>query len=106
MSAASWAASTAVAGALVWGAIMVAAPSGFAADRDCGDFRFQQDAQAVLLADPADPSHLDGDGDGTACETLPRRPKPVAQPTDAPVQPVAQPDLKARNDVPTDGRAK
>lgn len=39
---------------------------------NCGDFRSQADAQAVLRADPSDPNRLDGnDNDGLACETNP-----------------------------------
>lgn len=44
-----------------------------AQDYDCSDFAFQEDAQAVLDQDPSDPYNLDGDNDGIACETLPRR---------------------------------
>jgi Excalibur calcium-binding domain len=43
------------------------------ADRDCSDFRFQEDAQAVLDRNPSDPNHLDRDKDGIACENLPHR---------------------------------
>ncbi|SFW51518.1 excalibur calcium-binding domain-containing protein [Amycolatopsis australiensis] len=53
-----------------------------AADRDCSDFQYQEDAQAVLDRDPADPNHLDEDKDGKACESLPSRPR---QHTTAPV---------------------
>ncbi|WP_266390801.1 hypothetical protein [Streptomyces canus] len=45
-------------------------------DRDCADFRFQEDAQAVFDLDPTDPNRLDEDrgrDDGIACEVLPRR---------------------------------
>lgn len=38
---------------------------------DCGDFLTRQEAQAVLDREPWDPSHLDGDGDGQACDLLP-----------------------------------
>lgn len=45
-----------------------------AADLDCSDFAFQEDAQAELDADPTDPNGLDGnDDDGLACESLPSR---------------------------------
>ncbi|MEV6905388.1 excalibur calcium-binding domain-containing protein [Amycolatopsis sp. NPDC051071] len=44
-----------------------------AADLDCGDFQFQEDAQAVLDKDRSDPHGLDRDKDGIACETLPKR---------------------------------
>ena len=38
---------------------------------DCGDFRSQAEAQAVLRADPRDPNRLDSDRDGIACESNP-----------------------------------
>jgi len=44
-----------------------------AQDLDCGDFAFQEDAQAVFDADPSDPNGLDADNDGLACEALLRR---------------------------------
>ncbi len=40
-----------------------------ATDYDCADFANQAEAQQMLL--PGDPYHLDGDGDGVACESLP-----------------------------------
>jgi endonuclease YncB( thermonuclease family) len=40
-----------------------------AGDYDCSDFASQAEAQGQLL--PGDPYHLDGDGDGIACEALP-----------------------------------
>jgi micrococcal nuclease len=39
-------------------------------DLDCADFASQEEAQAVLDADPADPHRLDADKDGVACESL------------------------------------
>lgn len=43
-------------------------------DLDCDDFTWQEEAQAVLDADPSDPHDLDGnDDDGIACESLPSR---------------------------------
>jgi hypothetical protein len=45
-----------------------------ARDIDCGDFPYQEDAQAVLAADPTDPNNLDSNHDGVACETRPHRP--------------------------------
>ncbi len=78
-------------------------------DLDCADFAYQEEAQAVLDADPSDPHRLDGDHDGEACESLPRRagsvspppppppaappppppaPSPSAAPTTAPQRPV------------------
>ncbi len=38
---------------------------------NCGDFRTQADAQAYLRYDPSDPSKLDTDKDGIACEMNP-----------------------------------
>jgi|SoiMethySBSTD1v2_1073268.scaffolds.fasta_scaffold380828_2 hypothetical protein len=40
-------------------------------DRDCDDFATQADAQAFYNRNPADPSDLDRDNDGRACEWLP-----------------------------------
>ena len=39
---------------------------------NCGDFKYQWQAQAVLEADSRDPNRLDGDKDGKACERLPQ----------------------------------
>lgn len=47
------------------------APAPGGADLDCSDFATQEEAQAVLNADPSDPNGLDAEGDGIACETLP-----------------------------------
>jgi|GEM_PF-6894899 len=44
-------------------------PSG-GLDLDCADFTDQSEAQGYLDADPSDPSGLDGDADGVACESL------------------------------------
>lgn len=41
-------------------------------DYDCGDFDTQAQANAVLDRSPDDPHDLDADGDGEACESLPR----------------------------------
>ncbi|WP_328645641.1 excalibur calcium-binding domain-containing protein [Amycolatopsis sp. NBC_00348] len=43
-------------------------------DVDCGNFTYQEEAQAVLDATPGDPNNLDSDKDGIACESLPHRP--------------------------------
>ena len=40
---------------------------------NCPNFQFQEDAQAVLDADPSDPNGLDRDKDGVACQNLPHR---------------------------------
>ena len=46
-------------------------PSGGSSDPyDCSDFDSQEQAQQVLEETPGDPSGLDSDGDGVACESL------------------------------------
>jgi hypothetical protein len=68
--------------------------------RTCADFIFQEDAQTYLEADPSDPSHLDRDGDGLACEVLPHDPTrataegtaPAAASTPPTSAPAAVPD--------------
>ncbi len=62
-------------------------------DCNCGDFRAQPLAQAVLDAFPADPFVLDQNGDGVACEVLP----PVASPLDPPGPPLDSPHLLLGN---------
>jgi endonuclease YncB( thermonuclease family) len=53
----------------------LASPStGRGADRDCGDFRTQGEAQRYFVSrggPHSDPDRLDGDGDGIACDALP-----------------------------------
>lgn len=71
-----------------------ATPTATPVDLNCSDFTYQEDAQAVLDADPSDPFELDGrDNDGVACESLPHRPTPTdtstAVSTDTPVPPTA-----------------
>lgn len=46
--------------------------TGGGGDLNCADFTTQQEAQRVLEQDPSDPNYLDGEGDGVACESLPR----------------------------------
>lgn len=43
-----------------------------AGDLDCGNFRYQQEAEAVYMAGQYDYHRLDGDNDGIACESLAR----------------------------------
>lgn len=45
------------------------------ADLNCTDFDTQPEAQAELDADPGDPHGLDRDGNGVACESLPKGPQ-------------------------------
>ena len=54
---------------------------------NCRNFAYQEDAQAYLKKWPTDPSGLDGDNDGVACEELPRRPLAIT-PAPAPQSPV------------------
>lgn len=77
-------------GAAALGLLVPSAGTSFAAGADiynCGNFRYQEDAQDEYDQDPSDPNQLDGDdNDGKACESLPHRPagagstgtKPVA----------------------------
>ena len=62
---------------------------------DCSDFGSQEEAQAVLNADPSDANRLDADSDGEACEeqfqVTPRR-------SDS--NPTAGPDIPLPSDVP------
>jgi excalibur calcium-binding domain-containing protein len=89
-----------VSGFLLLGSLMVASPAVANHEPevdlfDCVDFAFQEDAQATYIAGLLldDPSHLDGDNDGIACENLPSRggrpaPSPDAgQPQPSPGQP-------------------
>ncbi|WP_328605661.1 excalibur calcium-binding domain-containing protein [Amycolatopsis sp. NBC_00345] len=50
-------------------------------DKNCSDFDYQEDAQAVLDQDKSDPNGLDSDHDGVACESLPHRPAQSTTPT-------------------------
>ena len=54
-------------------ALLALSGTAHAADQDCPGFEYQEDAQAVLDADPDDPNNLDSNHDGKACETLPSR---------------------------------
>ncbi|SEF30392.1 hypothetical protein SAMN05421837_105203 [Amycolatopsis pretoriensis] len=69
----------AVAGLALLGPVSLASAqlaTPLAADLNCSDFKYQEDAQAVYDQDPSDPNGLDGDdNDGKACESLPHRPQ-------------------------------
>jgi len=57
-------------------------------DLNCSDFATQEEAQAVLDANPEDPNYLDGEGDGVACESLPSAPasaSPLPTPDSTPM---------------------
>jgi LPXTG-motif cell wall-anchored protein len=89
-------------------ALLAFAPSAYAQDeKNCDDFRFQAEAQAVLDADPRDPNNLDGDNDGLACENLPNGPPTTtttAPPTttEAPTTTTTPPDADADADADAD----
>src|ERR671916_220562 len=51
-------------------------------DFDCEDFETQEEAQAVLDEDPADPNNLDPNRDGVACALLPSTSAPATDPGD------------------------
>jgi hypothetical protein len=67
--------SVAVAGLALLGPVSLASAQPLAGDKDCSDFQYQEEAQAVLDATPGDPNGLDRDKDGIACESLPQKPK-------------------------------
>ena len=71
-------------------------------DLDCEDFQTQEEAQAVLDEDPADPNNLDPNQDGIACALLPsrRRPGGRIRETSAATQ-----DANAGNQTPEERRA-
>lgn len=46
-------------------------PASHSRDMDCSDFATHKEAQEYYEEDTSDPSGLDRDGDGIACETLP-----------------------------------
>ena len=64
---------TAVALVLAAGISAPLTGTAFAADvYNCGNFTYQEEAQAVYDQDKSDPNRLDGDdNDGRACESLP-----------------------------------
>jgi hypothetical protein len=86
------------------GGMLVFAPAALAQDPyDCGDFTYQEDAQAVFDQDPSDPSGLDGpQGEassgvpGVACENLPSRGAGTEEP-----QPAPQPQPKEKQESTT-----
>ena len=63
-------------------------------DRNCRDFSSWWDAQNFYLASGGpvlDPHHLDGDGNGTACESLPGAPGSDSGPSGQDAQPAPTP---------------
>lgn len=70
-----------VAGDSLHGAILFAQEA--EDDLDCEDFETQEEAQATLEEDPADPNNLDPNGDGIACALLPSASDSDPSPRDA-----------------------
>jgi len=89
---------TTVAAALLFG---LAAPAVAADLYNCDDFQYQEQAQAVLDADPSDPHGLDGGSsggpDGVACESLPHRPV-TTPPTTTTPPPTTEPTEELSED--------
>ncbi|WP_181773064.1 excalibur calcium-binding domain-containing protein [Amycolatopsis pittospori] len=75
------------------------------ADLNCKrDFKYQEDAQAVLDQDRSDPHNLDDDDDGVACETLPKRGTvPTTTPTKT-ITPTLPPITTETKPVPSSAR--
>jgi hypothetical protein len=71
-------------------------------DLDCEDFKTQEEAQAVLDEDPADPNNLDPNQDGIACALLPSANAAKTDPGDE--APAAQ-KADAGNQTPEERRA-
>jgi hypothetical protein len=69
---------------------------------DCADFETQEEAQAVLDEDPADPNNLDPNQDGIACALLPSGEDQAADPGD---DPAAGQEAAAGNQTQEERRA-
>lgn len=52
--------------------------------QNCKQFTYQEDAQAMLAGDLADPYHLDEDKNGVACDGLPKKPAQTLPPQTSP----------------------
>ncbi|MET8848303.1 excalibur calcium-binding domain-containing protein [Amycolatopsis sp. NPDC004625] len=76
-----------------------------AGDKDCSDFQYQEEAQAVLDATPGDPNGLDRDKNGIACESLPHRPQQSAT-TSTAKQPTQTAPKTAAKKPTTTGQVK
>lgn len=72
-------------------------------DKDCSDFAYQEDAQAVLDATPGDPNGLDRDKDGIACETLPHRQSTATPTAKAPTHSAPKTTAKTATKKPATG---
>ena len=104
--------STTVALATLLGLVLSGAAVGTASAApavNCSAFTYQEDAQAALLLNPADPSGLDADHDGVACESLPHRPVIAVTPTTpaivAPTTTTPAPTTTTTPVTPTSGSA-
>ncbi|MFJ8185303.1 excalibur calcium-binding protein [Streptomyces sp. NPDC096105] len=93
-------------------AIVPMADLAHAQDLDCGDFTYQEDAQAFFETDRSDPHRLDedpGPDDGIACEALPRRgltsstfrPVPSPPPSSRPATPTSAVPTRTPTRTPT-----
>jgi len=71
-------------------------------DFDCEDFKTQEEAQAVLDEDPADPNNLDPNRDGIACALLPSADDQNTDPGD---DASAAQNADAENQTPEERRA-
>src|SRR5215211_1995410 len=71
-------------------------------DFDCEDFSTQEEAQAVLDQDPADPNNLDPNRDGIACALLPSAGDQKSDPGD---DPAAAENADAGTQTPEERRA-
>ena len=69
---------------------------------DCEDFQTQEEAQAVLDQDPADPNNLDPNRDGIACALLPSAGDQKSDPGD---DPAAAENADAGTQTPEERRA-
>jgi hypothetical protein len=63
---------------------------------NCSHFAYQEEAEEYLHKWPTDPSRLDGDHDGIACEELPHRPLAIPAPNPAPAPVVVAPQPSYR----------
>jgi hypothetical protein len=88
--------------ALTLTALLALPGTAFAQDKDCRDFQFQEDAQAVLDQDRSDPHRLDAlsedESDGIACESLPRRGSASSDESDTDARPVADTEESTTED--------
>src|SRR5215218_638264 len=71
-------------------------------DLDCEDFETQEEAQATLDQDPADPNNLDPNHDGIACALLPSAEDRAAALAD---EAAAATDANTGNQTPEERRA-